>query len=474
MNNEVNLNIKFYKTGTLTYTRFGLITLFIWLLWGDFCFTLMKTVIPALLPLSLRDMGASNMLLGLIVGSMPSAMNMIVNPIISVKSDKYRSRFGRRIPFLFIATPFVVLFLILIGYSDFIGFWLSSHGLNSYIISSISLTIALICIFSVGFQFFNMVVSSIYYYLFADVVPEQFMGRFMAWFQVMGTASGFLFYRYVFGLSKTHMREIYLVIGLVYLISFLFMCWRVKEGEYSPPENIEHKNVIKSIKVYLNECFGHFIYILIFLSSAIFMFAVVSVNTFTVFFPRDTLGLSLDEIGKIQSWCSLLAVCLLLPIGHLSDKFHPLRTYILGIMFYVIGMMFSFFIIHDKITYFVCTLITTSLFLFFVVSNVPMFIALVPKEKYGQFSSANAIFVSVGIILGSFLAGKFFDLVGSYRFQYIWIAFFGFVSVIPMLFVYREWSRRGGVNGYIPPCTNTEPAQRCSDRSRHSEQFSVK
>ncbi|KKS44670.1 MAG: hypothetical protein A2Y13_02260 [Planctomycetes bacterium GWC2_45_44] len=453
MNNAVDLKaIKPYRAGTLTYTRLGLITLFLWLLWGDFCFTLMRAVIPNLLPLALKDLGASNLLMGVVIGSIPSLMNMIVNPIISVRSDRYRSRFGRRIPFLFIATPFVALFLILIGYSDAIGIWLHSHILYSCNISSISLMIALICIFSVCFQFFNMFISSIYYYLFADVVPEQFMGRFMAWFQVVGTASGFLFYRYILGFSKTHMREIYFVIGLVYLISFLFMCWRVKEGEYPPPPEHAHgKSIIGSVKVYLHECFGHSLYIWIFLGTATFMVAVVSTSAFGLLFARDTLGLSLDEIGKIQSWCMLLSFCLMIPMGYLSDKLHPLRIYIIGVAIFVVGMTVSFFAIHDKSTYFVYSLITTALYLFFAVSNVPMFIALVPREKYGQFSSANAIVNSLGIILGSFLAGKFFDIIGNYRYLYIWVAFFGFLSLIPMFFVYREWSRRGGIKGYVPP-----------------------
>ena len=34
--------------------------LFFWLLWGDFCFTLMEQVIPSILPLELRPLGASN------------------------------------------------------------------------------------------------------------------------------------------------------------------------------------------------------------------------------------------------------------------------------------------------------------------------------------------------------------------------------------------------------------------------------
>ena len=43
-----------YHCGTLDYTRKTLIYLFIWMLWGDFCYTMMEMLIPTLLPLPQR------------------------------------------------------------------------------------------------------------------------------------------------------------------------------------------------------------------------------------------------------------------------------------------------------------------------------------------------------------------------------------------------------------------------------------
>ncbi|HBG28956.1 MAG: hypothetical protein A2Y10_03490 [Planctomycetes bacterium GWF2_41_51] len=452
-NNEVNTKAASpYQVGTLRYSRFSLIIVFIWLLLGNFFFMLMTMTIPTLLPLSLKAMNASNMVIGLVVGSMPSLMNILINPIISVKSDRYRSRFGRRIPFILLGTPFLALFLILIGYSDVIGEWLASNIFSSYSFSKIGLTLTLICIFAVCFHFFNLVVSSIYQYLIPDVVPEHFMGRFYAWFRVMGMLSGFLFYRYILGFSNTHMKEIYLVIGIAYLICFLLMCRYIKEGQYQlPPERVKSKGFVDSVRRYLSECLCDPIYKWIFLGTTIFGIALIPLTTFLIFFPRDNLGMSLGEIGKINGWSTLLIGCLLVPLGSISDKFHPLRIYILGIIVFVIGMAISFFTIQDKSTYFIYSMITQALFVLYIVSCGPMFILLVPKEKYGQFGSANAIINCVGLIIGNFLAGKFFDIMGSYRYQYIWVAFFGALSLIPMYFVYREWLQRGGAKGYSPP-----------------------
>ena len=60
--------VKTYNCGTLTYTKIGLFAIFAWMLWGDFCFTLMEAVVPSILPLKLKSLGCSNWLMGLILG----------------------------------------------------------------------------------------------------------------------------------------------------------------------------------------------------------------------------------------------------------------------------------------------------------------------------------------------------------------------------------------------------------------------
>lgn len=58
-----------FAIGSLTYTKAGLITLFLFPRWGDFSFTLMETVVPSILPLKFKAIGAG------------------INPWISFRSD---------------------------------------------------------------------------------------------------------------------------------------------------------------------------------------------------------------------------------------------------------------------------------------------------------------------------------------------------------------------------------------------------
>ena len=115
------------RVGTLQYTKAGLATVFFWLLWGDFVFQMMEYVAPAIVPLRLKDLYISDRLLPIIVGTIPQIINTALNPIISSASDRYRSRLGRRIPFMLFGIPFVCAALVAMAYSTEIGIWLHIH-----------------------------------------------------------------------------------------------------------------------------------------------------------------------------------------------------------------------------------------------------------------------------------------------------------------------------------------------------------
>src|SRR5689334_21296513 len=61
-----------YTVGTLSYTTAGLVALFVWLLWGDFCLTIMETIIPSILPLKLQSLKASSTLMAVLMSTLPN------------------------------------------------------------------------------------------------------------------------------------------------------------------------------------------------------------------------------------------------------------------------------------------------------------------------------------------------------------------------------------------------------------------
>jgi hypothetical protein len=227
---------KTYRCGTLTYTKFGLAALFSWLLWGDFCYTMMESVVPSIVPLKLKDLNCPNWIMGMILTTIPGVLAIAVCPWVSFKSDRYRSKWGRRIPFIIWTLPFLCISLALLGWSDSISGFLQGNSTFLLQFAPTTVTIAVIALFLAMFQFFNAFVNSVFWYLFNDIVPPQFLARFLGIFRIVGAGAGALYNYFIFQYAETNMREIFTGAAILYFIGFGIVCFMVKEGEYPPVE----------------------------------------------------------------------------------------------------------------------------------------------------------------------------------------------------------------------------------------------
>src|SRR5882757_3073885 len=118
---------KLFRVGTLTYTKGGLFTLSLWLLWGDFAFYFFESIFGRFLPIFLKDLHASNTLIGIMTGSFAGLVNVLFLPGISRWSDNLRSSIGRRIPLLYVVTPLTVTAVVGVGFAPEIGNWIFEH-----------------------------------------------------------------------------------------------------------------------------------------------------------------------------------------------------------------------------------------------------------------------------------------------------------------------------------------------------------
>ena len=75
---------------------------------------------------------------------------------------------------------------------------------------------------------------------------------------------------------------------------------------------------------------------------------------------------------------------------------------------------------------------------------------LVPRDKYGQFSSAMAMVSAITLVLANAGGGWFIDLLG-YQYIYMWDFLFTTVGLILLIWVYRKWKALGGDKNYVPP-----------------------
>ena len=457
---------KTYHCGTLVYTRLTLVALFGWLLWGNFCFQIMEAVVPSILPIRLKDLGCSNWLMGLILTTAPGILNITICPYVSFKSDRYRSRWGRRIPFIIGTMPFLAASLVLMGLSDTLAGVLQRHSAMLGQVAPATLTIGLIAIFLIMFQFFNMFVGSVFWYLFNDVVPAPFLARFMGIFGIVGTGASAVYNYFVFKYAESHMREIFIGAAVLYLVGFGLTCLMVKEGEYPPPEGetTDSSRGLKGVLTFFRESFSHKFYWCRFLATA-FAAAGGAIGTFTVFFNRE-MGLTLDQIGKISAIGSVAMMAAMYCMAIFVDRWHPLRITVYGAIFGVLGSLMSLvwiFVTLPGPVFFWLNVVNVVIGAFLGAllgtASLPTEMRVFPQSRFGQFCSSQAMLRSAFTVTFGILAGLFIDFVrylchGSdfaYRFIHVWIALFSLVSAAFLVKVYRDWYRMGGDKHFHPP-----------------------
>ena len=99
-------NQKKYTVGTLEYTFFQLLNVFFWMLWGAIGMSLIAMTFNSGTKFIFRNAGLSDTFIAVVLGTIISWMNTVMNPIISTASDNCRSKLGRRIPYmLYTAVP---------------------------------------------------------------------------------------------------------------------------------------------------------------------------------------------------------------------------------------------------------------------------------------------------------------------------------------------------------------------------------
>lgn len=486
-----------YTCGTLTYTKAALAVLFFWLLWGDFCFTLMENVTGPIMLKKFETLGAMNWEVALLLSTIPGTFASFMNPVISFKSDRFRSKWGRRVPFLLAFLPFLVIALVGLAYGDRLGLWIYDY-LHPAGISSARIQIWTLGTLLLIFTLFNVLGTTSFWYLFNDVVPEHLLARFMSWFRIISTLATMFYSFCIFPYSGTHSTQIFLGAAAIYFVGFGLMCLNVREGEYPPPPAYVGGGTgpVAMLKTYGKECHSNRIYWYLWLCT--FVGGIGNgVVIFDLYF-KQAIGLNMFEIGEIAG-CNLFVVSLLVSIaGWLADRYHPIRvllaSQILGWIFLTPATLTWIFwhpspeamwtlhfpilqyipYMHSWVVFPIKQVFLISLIIYVAIAgplgalgcmwDPVMLMRTFPRSRLGQFCSINNLWRSVGGMLGTFLAGMYIDylivpLIGkehAYFYLPLWQITFGIPSFILFLKFYQYWKVHGG-DEYVAPVPGEEP-----------------
>ena len=409
-------------------------------------------LVPGVKPILLDKVGASATQIALVIGTIPQILGFFLVPLISTASDKTRTRFGRRIPYMMFSAPALLILLQMIAWhrelSDFLIRCipvLGNYNTDFYLLAGC------ILLFQVAFLFPGSVSS----YLIVDVIPKEFIGRFMVCAMVIGTIlrAGFNFF--LLQTTVDHTKATFGFFGAVFALSYWLLFRYVKEGTYPPVEDKIEKTAsffrksYEYFMLFFRQCFSSKIYIFTFLCVGLNSASNICRNMFNVLFATKEIGMSVDQYGRIIGIGSLAAVIVVALLGKLMDKFNPMLIYLSSGLLIMLVNVFGHFFVYSGETFAVIGIVTAIMYAVQGVVLMPFLVAVFPADKFGQFASANSMSISVILFFAAYLGGKLTDIVG-YRVMFSWDFTITLLAILALIVVYAEWKKYGGKN-YVPP-----------------------
>lgn len=437
---------KIWTAGTLSYTVSGIVTLFFLLLLGDFSWAMKERSVVQMIQLLFKTYGASDFFYGITVMALPSALGVIFNPIIGYRSDRCRSRFGRRIPYLLVSTPIAAGAMAGLAFSPALGAALA----RIIPLHENQAVLLFLGFFWIVFEFATVLSLGVFTALVNDVVPKKFLGRFYGLFRAVSLSAGILFNYWLLGYAQKYFSELFIIIGILYAAGFTVMCLRVKEGKYPPPPD-NKLSIAGQIKGYFSGSYSKPYYLLTFAFYALAIMMLAPMNAFSLFYSKN-LAVPLDHYGKCIAISYAVSLGLSYPLGVLVDRTHPLFLTIWSAILYAVFSLAGFFFITAE----------TSFLFFFFMHNVlagcfytvsaSLMQRLLPHEKFAEYASANLVISSLANIIFMPVIGHLLDLSGhQYRYSLIIAMLFAGTTVILGYLVVQRFRQYGGKNDYRAP-----------------------
>lgn len=389
----------------LRYTLWGLAAVVCGLLIGELGIAMRERwALPTGLVV-LRRYGASDTTISLLLSTLPALISVFVVPRIGYYSDHFRSRWGRRRPFLLAASALGAVAMVCVAFSPW--FAQATHAaMGSWSPGAAVLGIAWFCLFWTVFDCAAITTTALYNGLVNDVIPRGFVGRFYAVFRIVGLSVAIGFNTSVFALTDAYLFEILLAIALIFGFAIPAMCAMTPEhplaedAPAAPPPTL-HATWPQLEASFLWKC-------------GMFMLAAVTFspfNTFSQSYAQD-LGISIAELGKLTAAAYAVSIATAFGVGWLADRFGAVRVSAVLMAGYSAIALSGYLLVHDadSFRYFFLAHVLMSGAYFTAAASMPM--ELFPRRDFVRFNSSKDILVAFAIIAVSTTQGPVLDLSG--------------------------------------------------------------
>ncbi len=362
---------------------------------GFFGISIIWPLFNSLIPPMLEDLGLSALVVGFIL-TWDNIINMFVQPWVGSLSDRTRTRFGRRKPFLMLGAPMAAVFFILVPFvrDNFILIGLAILGTN------------------IGMAIFR---SPTIAYL-GDLFRPGDRSKANGVINLMGGLGGAVA---LFGggaLYKLGVPLPFIVGAGIMLLAILVVVMVVREpAEIDPGVDVPETGLLKSIRSVLGGADRSPLMILV----AIFFWFVGwnAMEAFFTIYARNVLGIDVGSGTQMLTAFAAALILFAIPSGLLATRIGRKPTILTGLAGMFLGLIAGFFI-RDATVLLITLALMGAFWALVNINSLPMVYDLGDDSNIGSYTGLYYFASSAAAITGPILAGWLIDMSGHTT---IWI-----------------------------------------------------
>jgi len=377
-------------------------------------------------PVTLAEYTTSIALIGLIMG-LDNIIGIFVQPLMGFLSDRTRSRWGRRTPFIVIGVPIAALLFVLIPLAP-----------------AFPILIAIIVLFSLTANSFKPLTEA----LIADnQLPEHrskanAFGRFASGLTIIVSALLSLF------VVDESVELAYVISAVVMVACFAILLISLRESRTAA-----YRAVVDEDAELGREKTGFFaVFKDIFTDrdrSRLFMVAAIivtwgawaAIRALLTLYGVEQLGLSRGEAGGLTLPASVAFLLVIIPVAIISDRYGRRRMMRIGIVVFALGALVAFVFNTSTAATLAGVLIAAAGFSGFAVNATVMLWNLAPSQQrlIGVYTGIFAVSQAIGSSVGPASLGALVDAT-DWSFLMLFLVGLSLVGLALTFGVRREYA----------------------------------
>ena len=377
---------------------------------GFFGSSLVWSVYNAYVPLLLREFFDSSMIIGVIM-SIDNFFGVVFQPLFGKLSDKTKTRFGRRLPYMFVCMPICAALFIFIPHMTTLWSFMG-----------------IVIVFTFVMSVWRTPAVS----LMPDLTPGPFQSQANGIVNLMGGVAAILAFLGGGLLYEAGGYPLpFLVAALILMGALGVLALFVREPKIPEPTKEEDKAKLVPLKLEKKEKKS----LILLLCAIFFWFAGYNaVETFFSTYAVETMHVSPGQASMMLSLFAVALVAFAIPAGIIGAKNGRRRTILIGLAGITILFLPLIFVINPNLVR-VLLILSGMCWACVNINSLPMIVRIAGPMRVGAFIGYYYLFSFSSQLVTTPIYGAIQDAVGQYQSLFVYAAVTFVLAIGCLVFV---------------------------------------